>query len=134
MPAARRSWLGPTLGYGLGVAVFVGLIWIAWGIGQSVRLNLLVLITSGIVGWIVGILMTPATRSEKLQFSEYGKALSTFVTGYALAKFDKIFEIAIARPEDVSDVVAGRFMLAISAFSLGILLTFIWRKYVSPEM
>jgi hypothetical protein len=129
----RRPWLGPALGYGLAAIAGAVLVWIALGIGTSFRINILILLTSGVIGWIVGILITPTTRNERTQFSEYGKALSTFVTGFLLAKVDKVFELTVTKAGDVNEVLLGQLMLSASAFALGILLTFIWRKYISPR-
>ena len=132
-PRFRRPWLGPVLGYGLAAIAYAVLVWASFGIGTSIQTNILILLTGGVIGWIVGIIITPTTRNERTQFSEYGKALSTFVTGYLLAKVDKVFELTVTKAGDVNDVFLGRMMMFASAFALGILLTFIWRKYISPR-
>src|SRR5262245_19806731 len=115
---------GVLIGNLLGLAAAVVLIWAALGIGSSPRLNILLLIGGGLIGWICGILMSPVTRGERTQFSEYGKALATFATGYLVAKLDKLFDLSVQDAGDVTEVFIGRIAMFASAFALGALFTF----------
>jgi xanthosine utilization system XapX-like protein len=72
------------------------------------QLNLVILIAGGLVGWVVGMLITPISPKEQAVFSETGKALSTFVTGYLVAKIDRIFDIAMKQDENVNGLFVGR--------------------------
>lgn len=75
--------------------------------------------------------MTPQSPGEKSNFSEYGTAISTFITGYLVAKIDRIFDLAIKDRADINGVLIGRVLMFVSAFILGAGSTSIWRTYVS---
>ncbi len=77
--------------------------------------------------------MTPTSADEKAKFSEYGKTITSFITGFLLAKLEKIFELIVQERGDLSDIFVVRSLLLIVSFFLGILCTFIWRSYVSPD-
>jgi hypothetical protein len=126
--------LGPWIGYGLALFAAAAIVWAAWGLGEGTsprRLNLLLAIAGGLIGWVVGILITPLSPGEQTQFSDYGKALSTFVTGYLVAKLDRLFDISIKETASVNEVFLARIMIFASAFALGALSTYVWRAYVS---
>ena len=94
------------------------------------QLNLVILISGGLVGWVVGMLITPVSPKDQAVFSETGKALSTFVMGYLVAKIDRIFDVAMKKDENVNALFVGRLLMFVSMFALGILATFVWRSYV----
>jgi xanthosine utilization system XapX-like protein len=94
------------------------------------QLNLVILISGGLVGWVVGMLITPVSPKEQAVFSETGKALSTFVMGYLVAKIDRIFDVAMKKDDNVNALFVGRLLMFVSMFALGILATFVWRSYV----
>jgi len=94
------------------------------------QLNLVILIAGGLIGWVVGMLITPVSPKEQAVFSDAGKALSTFVTGYLVAKIDRIFDIATKQDENVNGLFVGRLLMFVSMFALGVLATFVWRSYV----
>jgi hypothetical protein len=115
-------YLGSYIGFALGVVAAGGLLWVAFGLGtKPSHLNVLLLIAGALIGWAGGILI--------IQFSEFGKALSTFISGYLVAKLDKLFETSVSG--NVSEMSIGRVALFASGIALGGLLTFIWRAYVS---
>jgi hypothetical protein len=122
---------GIWIGYALGLLALCGMVWGA--LGQSApRINVLVLISGALIGWVVGMLMTPVTGNEQAHFPEYGKALSTFVTGYLVAKLDRLFESVVGTPTNINEVLIARLLLFISSFALGTLATYIWRGgYIS---
>lgn len=129
-----KGTFGPILGYLLGAVVCVFLLWLSYDFGPSWRFNYLILIGGGLFGWIAGLLLSPTTRGERAQFSEYGKALSTFVSGFLVAKLDKLFELTVKGASDVNEIFVGRLILFASAVALGTLMTFIWRRYVSVKV
>jgi hypothetical protein len=127
----RKS--GVIIGYVLGLIATCFLFWSCFSIGNSPQLNILVLFSGGLTGWIVGILITPISDIEKSRFSEFGKAIATFLTGFLLAKIERIFELAVQDKGDISDVFIGRSLLLIVSLALGVLFTFIWRSYVVSQ-
>ena len=76
------------------------------------------------------MLITPVSPKEQAIFSETGRALSTFVAGYLVAKIDRIFDIAMKRDENANGLFVGRLLMFVSAFALGALATFVWRSFV----
>ena len=125
---------GPLLGYLLAAVGAAALFWVASDLGASPKFNYLIVIGGGLTGWVIGILITPTSRGERAQFSEYGKAISAFVTGFVAAKIDKIFDLATKDGGGINEVFVGRLMLFASAFALGVLMTFIWRRYISVNL
>src|SRR6516164_10178858 len=59
-------------------------------INVRIGINLVILIAGGLVGWVVGMLITPVSPKEQAVFSDTGRALSIFVAGYLVAKIDRI--------------------------------------------
>jgi hypothetical protein len=117
------------LGYGLGGAAAVALVWSCFRIGTAPWLNLLLFIFGGLLGWVAGILATPLDVNERTQFSTYTAAISTFMSGFVVAKLDRLFELFIGK-QLPDDVVIGQSLIFGSAFLLGALFTFIGRLYV----
>jgi hypothetical protein len=94
------------------------------------QLNLVIIIAGGLVGWVVGMLITPISPKDQAVFSDTGRALSTFVAGYLVAKLDRIFDVAMKKDENANGLFVGRLLMFVSMFSLGVLATFVWRSYV----
>jgi hypothetical protein len=76
------------------------------------------------------MLITPVSPNDQAVFSEAGRALSAFATGYLVAKIDRIFDVAMKRDETVNGLFVGRLLLFVSMFALGVPATFVWRSYV----
>ena len=125
--------IGIKIGFLLALIVAGFSLWSSFLIGNSPQINVLFLFCGGLIGWILGILITPISDTEKSRFSEFGKAITAFLTGFLLSKVERIFELTIRDKSDVSDVFIGRSLLLVVAFALGILLTFIWRSYVTSR-
>jgi xanthosine utilization system XapX-like protein len=131
----KMSNLGIWIGFSFaGLCVF-GIVYAALAMKTPAdlsprQLNLVILISGGLVGWVVGMLITPVSPKDQAVFSETGKALSTFVMGYLVAKIDRIFDVAMKKDENVNALFVGRLLMFVSMFALGILATFVWRSYV----
>jgi hypothetical protein len=54
-------------------------------------INVLLCIFSGLVGWVLGIVITPSSTREKSRFSEYGKALTAAAGGFFAGQLKDIF-------------------------------------------
>src|ERR1700756_790856 len=125
--AGQRTGWTPTIeiGTAIGILAIGGLLWIAAKADAPVTLNFLLVIFGGATGWALGILLTPANPQEKAMFSEFGKALSAFFSGYVVAKlgpaWDKI-------TWDTTFFV--RVLLFLGSFSVFVLLLFVVRYYV----
>jgi hypothetical protein len=127
--------LGIWIGFSFAALCALGMVYAALAMKTPAdvsprQLNLVILIAGGLVGWLVGMLITPVAPKEQAIFSETGKALSTFVTGYLVAKIDRIFDIAMKQDGNVNGLLVGRLLMFVSMFALGALATFVWRSYV----
>src|SRR5262249_21782881 len=119
--------MGVWIGYGLAVLVLIGMIYGTWDPQNrsAMQFNVWVLISGGLIGWGVGMLMTPVTDPELHNFPEYAKVISTFITGYLVAKVDKVFDVS-----QVDKLFVQRLLMFLSMFVLGVLATYVWRSYV----
>ena len=129
------SNLGIWIGFSFAALCICGIIYAALAMKtpadlSSRQLNLVILIAGGLVGWVVGMLITPVSPKDPAIFSDTGKALSTFVAGYLVAKIDRIFDVAMTKDETANGLFVGRLLMFVSMFALGVLATFVWRSYV----
>ena len=86
----------------------------------------------GIVsGWIGGILLAPY-ESESKQFKGYSKAAGAFVTGFVVAKFDRVFDLLIDKDRGLQildPVVERRIWITVSCFLITAVVVFVARTY-----
>jgi hypothetical protein len=97
---------------------------------QSV-LYLMLTVAGGAIGWLIGILISPTEPGQSEVFAAYGKALFTFISGFVLAKLDRVFEIFLSSKPDLSqaEMVAIPTLLFITMLVLGTLTTFAGRDF-----
>ena len=131
----HMSNLGLWIGFAFAALCVLGILYAALATKTPAdvsprQLNLVILIAGGLVGWVVGMLITPVSPKEQAVFSDTGRALSTFVAGYLVAKIDRIFDIAMRKDDNVNGLFVGRLLMFVSTFALGVLATFVWRSYV----
>jgi uncharacterized membrane protein len=127
---------GIVFGYVLGGLMYIACFVIAFRMKpEEWWLSLLWTFFGGIVGWTAGVLLSPVTESQKETFAGYGKALSAFVSGFVIGKFDVLMK-AFGGTLDMHDVVSiGRVLLFGTTFFLGFQFTFIarWKKSEQPQ-
>lgn len=85
------------------------------------------------VGWATGILAAPY-QSEHARFKRIGTAVAGFITGYAVSKVDRLFELwtdPARGPLILEPTFAQRTVLFLTSFLLAAIVTYIGRKYVS---
>ncbi len=92
-------------------------------------LNVAVLLLGVSLGWVFGIFISPI-GSEKDEFSQYGKAVSVFFSGYLLAKIDPVFTKLLAAESLFEDLAAFRLLSFVTSFLVAMLIAFGWRKYM----
>jgi len=90
VPRPHALWAG----FAVGVLAVGGLLWIALATPPPITLNLALVICGGGAGWALGILVSPYSGEEST-FSEYGKAISTFLSGFVLAKLSQFISYAL---------------------------------------
>lgn len=123
------------IGYGLGFVMYGGCLCAAWALGQSPQstaINFLLCIFGGVLGWVVGILLTPKSDEEAQNFQKVGGAILSFVTGYLVSKADILFKQATEQKADM-DAMLGKGLLFGSAFLVGALFVFVGRSYVNTR-
>jgi hypothetical protein len=131
---ARVLGFGIVTGYLFGIAIYVVCFVIAFRMTpEQWWLNLLLCFFGGVVGWSAGVLLSPVTPSQKETFAGYGKALSAFVGGFVIAKFDVLLKAFGATPGVYDAVLIGRLLLFGTTFFLGFQFTFVARWKESDE-
>ena len=127
---ARKN-LKIAIGYVLCFLAAVALAFMAPHVGfaNDRWFNWLVLLFGAVLGWTTGILASPLNRTEQKRFSSYGTIISTFLSGFVVARFDQIFDDAMTK-DQVHRQSLEQALLFGSAFLLGLLCTFIGRSYV----
>lgn len=102
---------------------------------QAGAVSLLLGIVGLLIGWIVGVALTPYSQEEKYQFSTYTKAIGVFASGYVAAKIDRIFEY-LTSPDNifVSNTQTGlRLLIFIAAAFLALVTVFTHRQYLGRD-
>lgn len=120
------------IGYLIGIATLVVLVCACVFIGNPPNpmwLNVLLLVVGGLCGWGAGILASPQGEEEKSQFAMYRRAILAFLTGFVLAKVDRLFDLAVDKGA-VTISMLGPSLIFVGGFVLGALFTFVGRRYL----
>ena len=96
---------------------------------QAYKINYLICIFGIITGWIIGILATPYTDTEKQRFSNYTKVISAFFSGYLISKIDRIAEDILSKQLLYDDIYFARVIFFLIFFMLSILIVYVFRAY-----
>jgi hypothetical protein len=122
------------LGFLLGTFAMIGLLFSARFVTGSdhITINYLLLTLGGVLGYFTGVLISPYGPNEMKTFSDIGKAASAFVSGFVLAKADKIFDEAMKNGQ-IGMAFLGRLAIFAAAFLIMALFSFVARKYVGPS-
>ena len=140
MPKTIADWwegLPPKQKWSFGATAFLGaplvaITFLYCGGIQSVAVNLLLVIVGMLMGWVIGIAITPYSSEEIDMFSSYMRAISTFVGGYVLAKADDLIKGVFTQSFFTFEHTVG-VLLTISAFLEGLLIAFVYRRYIVQE-
>lgn len=92
-------------------------------------LNIATLILGIAIGWLIGVLISPYNTDEQTQFLTYTRAISVFVSGYLIAKVDKVVERMLSPDYLFNTITAFRGMSLITAIVVAMLVTFVFRQY-----
>ena len=115
----RANMVGITTGYAMGGTAWLVCFYVAWrltgccgGVQPDAAkwLNVMTCLVGSIVGWWLGILISP-DPTERKPFSSVLKTLSTFISGFALAKIDVFFQGAVAKNMTTDPIFIGRILL-----------------------
>ena len=128
-----KSGIGPTILTGNvlgGVAFFLCLIAAAI-VPPNGWLQIVLCLFGGVVGWVIGIGATPLDETEDQRFTDFARAISAFVSGFAIAKLGVIGDtLAKKLGETGGDVLLFRTLLFGTCLLLGFLFTVINRLYL----
>ncbi|MGJ7488582.1 hypothetical protein ACSFA2_25175 [Variovorax sp. LT2P21] len=136
---AGRGWSRAATVFKIGMSYVIGacalafVLHAAWTQGEADyrTLQVLLCILAGVLGWILGLYFTPASDSEKKDFSEYGKGLATLLSGFSLGKIDSLSEMVRNGHAGIStSQIVLWLLLFLSSFLIAALFTYISRLYV----
>ena len=116
---------GLTIGYVGGAILLIVFMFIAF-LTDDWRINLLLILVFLALGWGAGILYTPQSEAQTDIFRATLGAISTFLVGFALGKFEPVLE-PFKTPSNWTHEVAIRVLLAMGSFSVGALFTSVLR-------
>jgi hypothetical protein len=93
-------------------------------------LSFLVGVAGGAVGSLLGTLASPYSHGEKTAFSEYMKAIATFLGGFMLSKLDKLL-VMVADPKNLTDhpVYGARVLVFVIVLVTSAITIYIFRMY-----
>jgi len=116
-------------GYALGALAAAASLWAGVISGRAWPLAVLVWLAGGILGWILGIVASPQAN-EKRDFLKYAKTASAVAAGYLVSKAEVIFNKATETGTTVTSEFVGYVLLFFIALGLGVLFTYVGRRYV----
>jgi hypothetical protein len=117
-------------GYILGGIILLFLICVSYRLQETEPqrfFNMLLIPFGGVLGWAVGILLSPRGQPEVQQFQALSQALGTFISGFLLAKLAPIFEKAASDSSRWTATNGVRSMLLVVSFFLGVVFVYVGR-------
>ena len=129
IPSPKARPMNLLIGYIVGALFYITCIVIAFKMNAEWWLNLLPCMLGGVIGWCVGMFLSPLTRHETIQFSAYGKAVSAFVTGFVIAKLEILLPGSLTAQVVATPAFLGRLFLFAITFGIGLQFTFVARRY-----
>jgi len=113
-----------------GYIILAVLIWIASKIGGPFHHNLLICLLGFIIGWILGTLASPYSKSESARFLSLSQVISAFVSGYLISKLDRFLEETLfTKAGEVQNHAWIRAGLFAATLLITTLIVFINRTY-----
>lgn len=108
------------------LVIFVGSVSVlVWFVVRADPNMMLTGILGALVGWGVGIVATPYNRSQANRLGDVSKVAYAALTGYVIAKFDRLFDALF-----VSNVVIFPYVgLGFAMFIGALIVTYITRSY-----
>ncbi len=96
---------------------------------QDRYINLGVLVLGAMIGWVLGIVVTPYDRTESSRFAQVAKIVSVFLSGYLVAKIDPLVTRLLAPELILQPVNGARAVLLLGGLLSGLIVTFVFRTY-----
>lgn len=143
-PSTKQQDLGPFqsgadafkigASYSFGLASIGYCLYAAATEGTAHYLQILICIFGGIVGWILGLYLTPDSESEKKRFGDAAKVVASLTAGFGLGKADEL--LLWLKPyftDGPQDITSLRTLLFLCCLLIGSLFTYISRLHVRDE-
>ncbi|HEV2399332.1 MAG TPA: hypothetical protein VGS27_20465 [Candidatus Sulfotelmatobacter sp.] len=97
---------------------------------------LLAAIVGSALGWAAGILIAPY-EGEGKRFRSISKGIAGFLTGYAIGKIDRVFDLLLDKTDGAPAILDMRlqrtFWLGLACFVVTALTVFVARTYCDDE-
>jgi len=130
--APHDSW---KIGVAVAVPLLVAIEVLGWLISprcEDAYLTTALIIACVGIGWSVGMVLSPDTKTEEKKFLDVWKGISLFVSGYLISKIDPLIE-ALFKPEVIMNatdhLVAYRLVACFATVVIMTLLTYVLRVY-----
>jgi hypothetical protein len=91
----------------------------------SVSGNALLVVLGTLSGWVLAVFWVPFDATEKSVYTSIGAAVTAFISGYVVSKFDRLFEAALypGGTPDMSAIAKMGFFLAALAIAAIVVVT-----------
>ena len=119
-------------GYFFGLCFYSYSIYVAYN-SNSPEIMILSCIIGGLVGWTLGITISPTNKKEKKRFEDWAKTVSTLLSGFVLAQYNTFFSSIQTKSGLQNDEFLIMIFLFIVCFFVGLLSTFATREYAASE-
>jgi hypothetical protein len=133
------EWGGPVIGYVFGFILVVGAV--TWsvivrpGSLESTRsITVLIVVSGGLIGWLLGMLLTPVDDDETKKFRGYMRAGTAFIAGWLAGKLEKLFDLYSQDPNKLDELAVKRLLAFGAMLLFGALSTYVWRHYLTPML
>ena len=112
--------------------VYLSVFFCAYKIGSKevIPITYICCISGFVLGWIVGLITSPYDKDDKDRLSGFTKTIGTFLSGYILSKFDKVFDKAVDPKLLLTDLMGARLLLSLCSFGVTWIIVFVYRSYI----
>jgi len=122
------------VGIGFSIAFAILLLFLAVypdAASKQWALNLLLCLFGSLLGWFAGFMAAPYDN-EKDAFLSIGKAITAFLSGYFVSKFNMVFDSIFQEKLFLNVIFITENMLFFCSFLLTFITVFIVRRYMNP--
>ncbi len=130
--APHDSW---KIGVAVAVPLVIALGFFGWLMApqkEDAYLTTALLIACVAIGWAVGMMLSPDSRTEEKKFLDVWKGISLFASGYLISKLDPLV-VVVFRPDTLMSadgrLIAYRLVACFATIVLMAILTYVLRVY-----
>jgi hypothetical protein len=134
-PEKRTRDLTIPFAIAIGPICLVGSAFLGWHInsdGQGRYITLLIQLAGMSSGAFLGFLASPKAPGEQVAFLTFAKAISAFLSGYALSKINSLIDTLINGEiyKDKDQLVGPRLLIFFVAMIISFMVAYSYRVYV----